>query len=200
MRRLCWLLAAGLLTTPLVAAANPDQAPAEQYSWSFSSGKGRLGVTLMSLTPDLRRYFGTADDRGLLVAHVEPGSPAAAADLRAGDVITAIGRRPARSVIDVISALQPSKKGDTVSVHLIRDHKALTLRATMADAPQAEAQDGAEDEAPGNGSTPGTPGPRDAERMPPEMEKMFRDLMREMRQFRLHHGQDRPGSDRDDMI
>lgn len=199
MRRLCWLLAAGLLTTPLVAAANPDQAPTEQYSWSLSSGKGRLGVTLISLTPDLRRHFGTADDRGLLVAHVEPGSPAAAADIKAGDVITAIGRRPARSVIDVISALQPSKKGDTVSVHLIRDHKALTLRATMADEPQAEAQDSPEDEAPGNGNG-NAPGPRGTERMPPEMEKMFRDLMREMRQFRLHHGQDRPGSDRDDMI
>src|SRR5689334_13182434 len=110
MRRLSWLLVAGLMTTPVVAVARPDSAPVQEYSWSTSWGRGRLGVTVMSLTPDLRHYFGTPEDRGLLVAHVEPGSPAAAASLRAGDVITAVKSHAVGSVEDVMTAIERSKK------------------------------------------------------------------------------------------
>jgi len=191
MRRLCWLLTAGLFTMSLVAAADPDQAPTEQYSWSFSSGKGRLGVMLISLTPDLRHYFGTSDDRGLLVAHVEPGSPAAMAGIRAGDVITAVKARPVERVADVLSALQPAKKGDEVAIDLVRDHKALTVHAVMADDAQGNLQGTRRS---GSMHAPNT------DRMPPQMEQMMRDLMREMRQWRFQHGQDQPGTDHDSMI
>jgi membrane-associated protease RseP (regulator of RpoE activity) len=172
MRRLCWLLVAGLMTTPLVAAAdptNPDDTPFEQYSWSFSSGKGRLGVTVMSLTPDLRQYFGTPDDRGLLVAHVERGSPAAAANLRAGDVITAVKGKPVRSAADVMSAIERAAKGDDVVIDLVRDRKAMTVHATLADEPAPDA----ERDAHGAG-----PQFRGKPRLPPDVERMFREMMR----------------------
>ena len=194
MRRLCWLLTAGLFTMPLAAAAAPDQAPnqapIEQYSWSFSSGKGRLGVMLISLTPDLRHYFGTADDRGLLVAHVDPGSPAASAGIKAGDVITAVKAHPVERVADVISAIQPAKQGEDVAIDLVRDHKALTVHAVMADEAQGNLQ---------GLRRSGSMRMPDMDRMPPQMEEMLRDLMREMRAWRFPHGQD-PGADRDDMI
>ena len=189
MRRLCWLLTAGLFAMPLVAAAAPDQAPTEQYSWSFSSGKGRLGVMLISLTQDLRHYFGTPDDRGLLVAHVEPGSPAASAGIRAGDVITAVKAQPTRRVADVLSALEPAKKGEDVAIDLVRDHKALTVHAVMADEAQSSLQ--------GMRRSVHMP---DMDRMPPQMEEMLRELMREMRAWRLPHWQDPSRTDRDEMI
>lgn len=191
MRRLCWLLTAGLFTMPLAAAANPDQAPTEQYSWSLSSGKGRLGVTILSLTPDLRHYFGTADDRGLLVAHVAPGSPAASAGIRAGDVITAVRGRPVDDATDVLSALQPVKQGDDVAVDLVRDHKPLTLHAVLADEAQGNLQ---------GTHRSGPLHPPNMDRMPPQMEEMFRDLMREMRAWRFQRWQDPPGTDHDGMI
>jgi membrane-associated protease RseP (regulator of RpoE activity) len=165
MRRFCWLLSAGLLTLPLAAAASPDPARSEHYSWSFSSGKGRLGVVVMSLTPELRNYFGTPDDRGLLVAHVDPGSPAAAADLRPGDVITDVKGEPVERVVDVVSALEPTKKGDDVAVAVVREHKTLTVHAVMADPPKRM-----------HGSSHR---PEDLQNMPPEVEKMMRNLMRE---------------------
>jgi C-terminal processing protease CtpA/Prc len=168
MRRLSWLLVAGLTAMPLVAAANPDTTPLEQYSWSFSSGRGRLGVTVMSLTPDLRHYFGTPDDRGLLVAHVEPGSPAAAANLRAGDVIIAVKNQAVRSAGDVMSALEKSGKGTDVAVELVRDHKTITVHAVLADEPSP-----AEDAQDVPKSLRGKP------RMPPDIERMFREMMRD---------------------
>lgn len=191
MRRLCWLLTAGLFAMPLVAAANPDRAPAEQYSWSFSSGKGRLGVMIIGLTQDLRHYFGTPDDRGLLVAHVAPGSPAASAGIKAGDVITAVKGRPVDEATDVISALQSAKKGDDVAVDLMRDHKALTVHAVLTDEAQGSLQ---------GTRRSGTLRTPNMDRMPPQMEQMFRELMREMRAWRLPDWQDPPGADRDEMI
>src|SRR5512147_3086170 len=97
------LIAAGLATTLSSAAAGPstdkdgDRAapPAttiETHEWSMS--RGRLGVMVMSLTPALRRHFGVAGDRGVMVAEVEPGTPAAGAGLAAGDIITAVGATP----------------------------------------------------------------------------------------------------------
>ena len=43
----------------------------------------------------------TARDGGVEVTAVEPGSPAAQRGLRAGDVITAINRRPVRSLSEL---------------------------------------------------------------------------------------------------
>ena len=51
-----------------------------------SPGRGRLGVGIQELTPQLAEYFGTKD--GVLVTSVEPETPAAKAGLKAGDVIT----------------------------------------------------------------------------------------------------------------
>ena len=83
------LIAAGLAAMPASAAAGPFNdswsSPQifEKYEWSTS--KGRLGVMVMSLTPELRKHLGAAEDRGVLVAHVEPGTPAASAGIAVGD-------------------------------------------------------------------------------------------------------------------
>ena len=49
-------------------------------------GQGRLGVHVQPMTPALRAYFDAPEDRGVLVARVEPGSPAGDAGVEAGDV------------------------------------------------------------------------------------------------------------------
>lgn len=163
MWRTSLLVAAGLLTAPVVATASPDKAPTQQqdYSWSFSSGKGRLGMVVMSLTPDLRQYFGVANDRGLLVAHVDRGSPADIADIRTGDVITAVNNHPVDSAMDVMSRIDPVKKGDDVAINVVRDRRAFEVHAVLTDAAQSvEAM------------------PRMFERMP-STEKWFHDMMQD---------------------
>ncbi|MCY4506043.1 MAG: PDZ domain-containing protein [Acidobacteria bacterium] len=51
-------------------------------------GRARLGIRADSVGGQLAEYFGT--EAGILVEHVDDGTPGAAAGLRAGDVITAV--------------------------------------------------------------------------------------------------------------
>ena len=49
-----------------------------------------LGFTPLTLTPSVAASFGVDLDRGILVAHVIPGTAAAQAGLQMGDIITAV--------------------------------------------------------------------------------------------------------------
>src|SRR5918993_5005881 len=55
----------------------------------FTGTRGRLGVSVQSLTPELEEYFGVKNG-GVLVSSVAQNSAAAKAGLKAGDVITSI--------------------------------------------------------------------------------------------------------------
>ena len=133
------LITAGLAAAPAGAAAGPtdeqdtNDRSVEVFEWSM--GKGRLGVTVMGLTPELRTHFGSTSQSGMLVGSVEPGSPAAKAGVRVGDVIVEANGRLVDAVDDIRSAMAKSKKGDTIEIDVIRERKALTLKATLVDDP-----------------------------------------------------------------
>ena len=130
------LIAAGLAAMPASAAARPSND-----SWSIpqiferselSTSRGRLGVMVMSLTPELRKHFGAAEDRGVLVAHVEPGTPAARAGIAVGDVIVAVRGRAIASAAEVLTVLATVTKDQPVAVDIVRDSKPVSLQATLA--------------------------------------------------------------------
>ena len=56
---------------------------------AVQGSRGRLGVSVQSLTPDLEEYFG-ATNGGVLVSSVAQDSAAAKAGMKAGDVIVSI--------------------------------------------------------------------------------------------------------------
>jgi serine protease Do len=77
----------------------------------------RLGMALQTLTPDLAQSMGfESDTRGAVVAEVAPGSPAAAAGVREGDVILEVDRQRVTSADAALSALSQPRKGG----HLLR--------------------------------------------------------------------------------
>ena len=83
--------------------------------------RGYLGVRIENLDPRQQRYYQLDESGGALVIEVMPGTPAAAADLEAGDVILEVDGRPVvqtRDLIDYVSAQRP---GSTVALDLIRD-------------------------------------------------------------------------------
>jgi S1-C subfamily serine protease len=94
----------------------------------MTSPRGRLGVQLNELTPQLAEYFG-AKDGGVLVSHVTPDSAAAKAGLRAGDVITSIDGDRVRRSEDLIDDLR-EKEGD-VTVGILRDKQESSVKATL---------------------------------------------------------------------
>lgn len=88
----------------------------------FESSKGRLGITLQSLTPQLGEYFGVKDGRGALVVSVRKDSPADKAGIKAGDVIIVIDTREVASPSDVIAAVQSKHEG-TMEIKVLREHQ-----------------------------------------------------------------------------
>ena len=80
-------------------------------------GRNRVaGAEVIDVGPDLARYFGV--DGGVLLIDVSAGTPAAAARLRAGDVIVELGGAPVHSIEDLRLAVARSS-GDATLV-LIR--------------------------------------------------------------------------------
>ena len=92
-----------------------------------AGGRGRLGVMLQDLSPALAEFFGVKD--GALVSTVNKDTPADKAGLKAGDVITAIDGKPVARASDV--AAQVREKSGEVTVSVVRDKKALSLKATI---------------------------------------------------------------------
>lgn len=125
------LVAAGLAAAPASAAAGPDSHDTFVKHFEWSTGKSRLGVLVHGLTPELRAHFGAPADRGLLVARVEPGSPAAKAGISVGDVLLEVGGTPIDRASDVLEALSATS-GKPVAVAVIRDHQRKTIDVTPA--------------------------------------------------------------------
>lgn len=92
---------------------------------------GYLGVQVDDLSAQLGEYFGVDKGRGALVSEVEKASPAEAAGLKAGDVIVAIDDEKVYDSRDVTDLIREQKKGDAVSIRVIRDKKEVTLSATL---------------------------------------------------------------------
>jgi membrane-associated protease RseP (regulator of RpoE activity) len=95
----------------------------------FVPERGRLGVGIQGLTPQLAEYFGTKD--GVLVTHVEPESPAAKAGLKAGDVITTVDGTEIKAPGVLTHAVQRAADGASLALGYVRDKKAATAKATL---------------------------------------------------------------------
>ena len=93
--------------------------------------RGWLGVQMQPLTPSLAKAVGLPNDQGVLVDTVTDGSPAARADLRQGDVITAFDGKPIKDARDLAMAVAETPSGKTVGVTVWRDNHSHDLRVTI---------------------------------------------------------------------
>ncbi len=76
-------------------------------------------------------YPETKEDGGVLVTDIVPGSGAAAAGLKSGDVITAIGGRTLATHGDLSSTLASHKPGDVVNVAYLREGQSMTTTVEL---------------------------------------------------------------------
>ena len=77
-------------------------------------------------------YFGSIPDfgqveTGVKFSDVKPGSPAAKAGLKAGDILIQFGDKPIKNLYDFTDALRRSKVGDVVEVKVLRDGQTVTV-------------------------------------------------------------------------
>ena len=101
--------------------------------------KAWVGIVVQDLTPQLAQHFGTR--RGVVVAEIEPGSPAAGAGLARGDVITRVDGREIHSRDEFEQRVQDHAEGTKVVVTRRRDGSDDDVELVTAAFPAAQADD-----------------------------------------------------------
>jgi len=120
-------------------AANPRSGPAKRPRvWVIGGPRTFLGVTTLDITPELRTFYGAPREEGVVVASVAPDSPAAAAGVKVGDVITRVDGHAVSSPWELADELGDRKKGDRVALDVVRDRSPRKLEATLAQREQPE--------------------------------------------------------------
>jgi hypothetical protein len=81
-------------------------------------------------------YFGSIPDfgqteNGVKFSDIKPGSPAAKAGLKAGDILIQFGDKPIKNLYDFTDALRRSKIGEVVPVTVLRDGKELKAEVKL---------------------------------------------------------------------
>jgi serine protease Do len=109
--------------------------------------RGWLGVSIQRLDRDIANSLKLAEPEGALVANVERGSPAEAADIRSGDVIVEFAGKPIKELRDLTRAVADTKAGTTEKLVVWRDGKRVTLEAKVGLQPTGEEVAAAEEPA-----------------------------------------------------
>ncbi|MGM0656934.1 MAG: PDZ domain-containing protein, partial [Thermodesulfobacteriota bacterium] len=81
-----------------------------EQSKSDSPESAPLGIQVQELTPDIATQLGYEQEKGVIVAGVKPGSPAAEANIQRGDLIQEINQIPVDSVESYTKAVSKGEK------------------------------------------------------------------------------------------
>jgi Do/DeqQ family serine protease len=96
--------------------------------------RGRIGIAIQDLTPDLAQAMNTKRMNGAVIAKVEPGSAADHAGLKTGDLVVAADGVPVHSGTQLRNAIGLARIGDQVNLTVDRGgtERALGVRIELA--------------------------------------------------------------------
>ena len=89
--------------------------------------RGKIGVMIQDLTPDLAEALDLDIERGALVSRVQERSPAEQAGLQAGDVIVAVGGTKVESSRDLRNAIGLVRVGEEIEIDVQREQHRIRL-------------------------------------------------------------------------
>ena len=95
--------------------------------------RGRIGVSITTVTKDLADSLGLAKAQGAAVGTVEDGSPAQKAGLEAGDVILKIDGRNVEGNADLSRTIRSMKPGSKATLNVWRSGKTRDVTLTIAE-------------------------------------------------------------------
>lgn len=111
-----------------------NMGPGQHRMFMGAGGRGRLGVRIETLSPDLASALGATGSKGALVVEVLDGTPAEKAGLRAGDVISAVEGESVADADDLVRALRD--ENGNVSLSVVRRGEKRTVEVELEDAPR----------------------------------------------------------------
>ena len=94
--------------------------------------RGRIGVALQDLTPELAQAMNARPARGALISEVEANSPAARSGLRKGDIVTAVDGAPVASAAQLRNRVGLTRAGEAVQLTIDRQGKEQRLDVSIA--------------------------------------------------------------------
>ncbi|MGE5506678.1 MAG: Do family serine endopeptidase [Actinomycetota bacterium] len=119
---------------------NMVKAVTEQLIAHGEIRRGRVGVAIQDLTPDLAEAMSIKRNDGAVVVEVEPGSPAARAGLKRGDVVTAVDGQPVRSSAEMRNRIGLTPVGGQVRLNVERGGETKDFDVKVEAAPKRPRQ------------------------------------------------------------
>jgi serine protease Do len=95
--------------------------------------RGYLGVNIQPVTSEMAESMGLKSAGGAIVDQAMPGTPAAEAGLKAGDVITKLNGKDVKDAADLTMRIGSFKPNDKVELTYLRDGVDKTAQITLAD-------------------------------------------------------------------
>jgi len=126
------------MNTAIIAGAQGlgFAVPINQAKWIMEQilkyGKvkrGRLGVVIQPLTPELAKYFDV--NYGVIVTQVLKDSPAEKAGIKPGDIIIAVNGKKVEDPNDLQKYIMRTMPGKKVKITIIRDKERKTLEVIV---------------------------------------------------------------------
>jgi len=111
---------------------NMARAVMDQIIRNGSVQRGRIGVSIRDLTPELSDSLHLDRTDGAVVVSVDQRSPAARAGIRANDLVVAVDGAPVRNSTELRNKIGLSPVGSRVELTIERDGRTETLAVEVA--------------------------------------------------------------------
>jgi serine protease Do len=107
--------------------------------------RGWIGVQIQTVTPDIADSMGLKQATGALVSEPQKNSPAAAAGIQSGDVITSVDDTPVHDARELARKIGTMAPGATVKLGIIHNGQDKTLSLTLGTLPNDKVASNEED-------------------------------------------------------
>jgi S1-C subfamily serine protease len=108
---------------------------ADQLLATGTARHAYVGIVPATLTPQIQQKLGVDVARGVVVREVAAGSPAAAAGILPGDIITAVNGEQTPTAEKFIALIRATKPGDRVELTVVRGTTTTQIPITVVDRP-----------------------------------------------------------------
>ncbi len=126
-----------------VGFAIPSSMAEDVYHQITGSGKvtrGWLGIQGQEVTPEIAKSFNLVERGGVLLADVDPGSPAERGGLQSGDIILEFNGQQVQNLHELSLLVAGLKVGSPARIKILRKDQILSLNVTIGERPLASSE------------------------------------------------------------
>jgi serine protease Do len=113
---------------------NTAQAVAQQIIEKGYFARPYLGISFQPIDPGIAARYNLPAEWGVYITQVAENSPASAAGLQQGDIITRIGEVSIDETHSYVNALFEYKSGDQITLALVRGNETMQVDVTLGEA------------------------------------------------------------------